>query len=359
MAPSESDTKALNDLISSTLALLAQFNSSLLPGSETSTSQPVNDPPNPLRVAADSAKLVKAHTTKLSLLAINKPFTPSAITKVLKELASPCLPALMSAAQICEQKKALWSSMMCREMQARVRRVFKEMQMLLEEVRSIAAGNENASRRDSLSSTGVVWESCDEVIKLEVLGVGGLALLKAEQFRSSIKDAIEELQEWGEGDDLDTEGHSDTLLDSDDEGVDGDRDSLEDIFNAPNSMPKDRPELKALLEEADGRLKKVVMLYVALEKRRIKPFKPIEGTDEAVKSRVSRLDQMISCLRKIPAQVDEMAGHLYDLDEDHAKRKLTECIDDAKAAGKAMEIDWKGQEDEFTTWLRKWSSAVG
>ena len=241
--PSSADLKALNTLITSTQAVLAQFTASLA-DSAPKTTERIPNPPNPLQVFSDAARLVKAHVTKLSLLVINKPFTPTAVTKVLRELATSCLPALISGVQICQQDKATWTELMGREAQLRTRRVFKELETLLQEIQSVAQGAEagTSGGRDSLSATGVVWESCDSLAELNTLGIAGLAVQKAEQWRDTIRDAIEELQEWAEGGDLETEGPNDALLDSDDEGVagDNDNDSLDDLFNAANSMPADR-----------------------------------------------------------------------------------------------------------------------
>ena len=119
---------------------------------------------------------------------------------------------MMGAVQICEQENAIWGSMMGNEIQARVRRVWQELEMLLEEVLSIAAGGTGNARRDSLSSTGVVWESYDALIELDDLGLGGLALQTAQQYRETIKDAISELQEWSEGDDLATDARLETRV---------------------------------------------------------------------------------------------------------------------------------------------------
>ncbi|KAK5128276.1 hypothetical protein LTR85_002943 [Meristemomyces frigidus] len=363
----EQESHALNDLLITTLALLAQFTTYLAPTSTLPPpTTPISNPPNPLHVLRDAARLVKAHTTKISLLAINKPFTPSAIRKVLNELTATCLPAMMSAVQICEQERTTtWGGLMGGEVRARVRRVFREMEMLLQEVLSIAAGGNEAgaissSRRDSLSSTGVVWESCDALIELEKLGIAGLAVQKAEQYRDTIKDAIEELREWTEGEDTDTEGH-DALLDENDEAVEGDTESLEDLFNAANSMPRDRPELKQLVEEAGGLLKKVVLLYNAVIKRRLRTFKERgNGEGEGEGEGVERLDQAMLSLRRIPHQVDELASCFYDLDDARAKEMLAKCINEAKTAARVMEKRWEdGAADEFTAWSRKWKEAVG
>ncbi|KAK3686497.1 hypothetical protein LTR37_019744 [Vermiconidia calcicola] len=356
------DTRTLNDLITSTLALLNQFVTSLTPSTNTSTSdiaKPIDNPPNPLLVLSDAAKLVKAHTTKLSLLAINKPFTASAITKVLKELTATCLPAMMSAVQICEQERAMWGSTMGKEVKARVRRVFKEMEMLLSEVQSIAAGAQRGAGRDSLSSTGVVWESCDALVELEQDGIVGLALQKAEQYRETIKDAIQELQEWKEGEDLDSEGFGDGLADSDDEAVDGDKDSIEDLFNAANSMPKDRPELKELVEQAQVKLRSIVNINKAVAKRRILTFKiDTNDADTEQEPAVYRLDDLMQHLKRMPHQVDELASNFYDLYEKGAREAIAKIVAEARAACEGMQLDWNGGEDEFTVWFRKWSSAI-
>lgn len=359
MASGSSDKQTLKELITSTLALLQQFAASLSPTTDGPATTRIANPPDPLRILGDSSKLVKAHTTKLSLLAINRPFTPSAITKVLKELSATCFPAMMSAVQICEQERASLGSMMGCEVQSRVLRVFRELQSLLQELQLIAAGTQQAGRRDTLSSTGVVWESCDAVIELQTMGLGGLALQKAQQYRNTIKDAIEELKEWAEGGDLDNEGQGDALLDEDDEGVDGDKDSLDDIFNAANSMPKDRPELKALADKADGKLKKVALLYEALIKRRIKTFKRDGEGSKDWPRQVARLDEVMQRLKRVPHQVDDLASCFYDLDEEKTNVALQRVVDEGKAAAFGMRNGWTGGEDAFTEWTTKWIDAVG
>ena len=366
MASAGSDgARDLNQLLASTLALLAQFLASLTSphGLNLSELTPIDKPPNPLHVLRDSATLLKAHTTKLGLLAINKPFTPSAIAKVLRELAGTCLPAMISAVHICAQEKATWGGLLSGEVSTRVRRVFKEMETLLSELQSIANGGNSASknRRDSLSSTGVVWESCDAIIELDRIGIAGLAVQKAEQYRDTIKDAINELGEWREGADLEAEGREDGLFDSDDEGVAGgdDRDSIEDIFNAANSMPHDRPELRQLVESAERTLKKVILLYNALLKRRIKSFK--SETDSHAGSNaanVDALDKIVVHLRRIPFQVDELAMCFYDLDEEKAKGMLSKCVVEAKSASETAKLNWEQKEDEFTAWNRKWADMM-
>ncbi|GAB1732306.1 hypothetical protein NU195Hw_g3804t1 [Hortaea werneckii] len=371
--PSAADQAAsLQDLITATLTQLTTYTTLLNPSAPTPNLPDTGtavDPPNPLHLLRDTAKLIKAHVTKLSLLAINKPFTPSAVRKVLAELKATCIPALMSGSQICtQQQETKWSEVMGWEVQARTRRVVRELESLVRELGEINGGGgvrRNGSARvgggggggggDSLRSTGVVWESCDALIELESMGIGGLAVVKAGQYRDTIRDAIEELREWKEGEDLDSEGQ-DELLDEGDEGVDGDR--FEDLFHAANSMPSDRPELRSLAEEADGKLKKVVLLYTAAIKRRFKTLKTLQGGEGRSQEEIRRLDQVMGVLDGIPHQVDELASCFYDLDEDRVRKSLKACVDEAAQAASLLERNWEDQEDEFTTWGGKWKEAI-
>ncbi|WPH02872.1 Hypothetical protein R9X50_00574000 [Acrodontium crateriforme] len=351
--PNAKDQTALSDLLTSTIALLAQFSPT-----PTLTTQPppqIPNAPNPLHVLRDAGTLLKAHTTKLSLLAITKPFTPSAIITVLKDLSGTCIPALKSAEQICShQARETWGAIMSAEVQKRVARTFRELEALLSEIKSLNNGTAIKGRGEGLGSTGVVWEACDALIALDGLGIAGLAVEKAEMYRDTIKDAITELQEWRDGEDVDHEGHEDDLVDEFDEDVHGDDDSFDDLFNAANSMPKDNPELKALVDEADGKLKKIVLLYNALIKRRVKTFK----SGDIPEKNVAALDDLIEKLKNVPNLVDELVGSFYDLDEDNAKETLKSCVDEAKTAAGKVDQNWEAKEDEFTNWHKKWEEAI-
>ena len=257
----------------------------------------------------------------------------------------------------------MWSDLLAHEAQLRVRRVFRELETLLLEIKSVAQGAEagSSSGRDSLSATGVVWEACDALAALNTLGVAGLAVQKAEEWRDTIKYAIEELQEWADGEDLETEGQNDALFDSDDEGVAGDdNDSLNDIFNAANSMPADRPELKELVELAVEKLKKVDILYRALIKRRLKPYKSSGATAETgKKSSAENLDELLENLKALPDSIDDMASNFYDLDEEAARAALANCVKKACETASLAKLDYNGKVDEFSTWSKKWVEAVG
>ena len=361
---SKNDLPALIDLAASAQALISQFLSSpLVADTDESTSSASSlqaDPPNPLHVLRDSATLLKAHITKLSLLLLNKPFTPSAICGIIRELNGTCLPAMMSAVEICVAD--VWGHLLRDEVKSRVRSVMREMEVCMREVSAMSraeggakgarqvetseGGRNQGKNRDSLASTGVVWEACDKVIELEALDVGGLAVRKAEQYRDMIKDAIEELREWGE----DTEDDEDDIAGSDEE-----RDSVEDMFGAANKMPSDRPDLRKELDQTLSRLKKVDMLYTAVVKRRLRPFTSIYARR---KSHVKTVDELLGKLKRVPEIVDELANAFYELDEEEIAAQTQTCIDEATEAIMLVRLSWEEKEDEFTAWSGKWIEVI-
>ncbi|KAK1021055.1 hypothetical protein LTR33_018591 [Friedmanniomyces endolithicus] len=222
------------------------------------------------------------------------------------------------------------------------------METLLQEILALSQGQGHSSQtRNSLSSTAVVWETCDALVALSTLGISGLAVQKAEQYRETVQDAIEELREWAAGEDQETEGH-DALLDDNDEGVEGDRDSLmEEIFHAANSLPADRVELKESGEEIE---KSRAALYCCGEEE----IEDLRGGDATV----GRLDEAVEGLRRIPHLVDELAACFYDLDEEKARAALDKSVIEAVAVATVMREDWSGGSDEFTAWSMKWKDAV-
>lgn len=208
-------------------------------------------------------------------------------------------------------------------------------------------GPAEGERAEVLAATGVVWEACDALVKLCEGGIAGLVVRKAEEWRSVLLDAVEELKEWGEDvEDDDEDGP---------EGSDGGFGDEDDIFSAANKLGKEDKELKAVLDRSVKKLKMVGVLYQALIKRRLKTF---PGGD-AEKKAIETLEGLMKLLRSIPEQVDDLASAFYDLDEEEAKKMLEKCCEEAKSAAGLVNQSWSGADDEFTAWAAKWEDALG
>jgi hypothetical protein len=365
--------------------LVTQFLASLAPNTTTTTtttdassssSSSSNLPPNPLHVLRDSATLLKAHTTKLALLLINKPFTPSAVSHVLGNATQSCLAAMMSAVELC--RADLWGVFLHHHVVAKVRTVMREMGCFLDQVVDAAREHAGAgagagavttkSKKDTLASTGVLWDACDDLVRLDELGIAGLAVVKAQELRDSINDAIQELQEWQEGDGNDDDDDDDDEDDDDDDEEDAHstsdnvhqdkryhQDEFDDMFSAANKLPKDRPDLKQRLASAVDKLKKIQFLYAAITKRRLQTFSQQVA---AKKVNLVALDKVMLLLKELPESVDELANAFYEIDAEQIDIILAQCIDNACSAANLLKTDWNDKEDEFTAWATKWIALV-
>jgi hypothetical protein len=374
----DASIKGLISLTKSTQTLLSHFQSSLSPTQPPTPAAPPPSSssapePNALDVVRTCTTLLKSHTTTLSLLLLTPPLTPSALIKKIGDVSSGVLSNLVAAASTTPtlgQQDNLGDAMRV-ELRGQVRRLIGTWGDVLALVLRLAERREGlkgkddgpteAERQDVLAATGVVWEACDNLLKICQDGVVGLVVKKAEQFRGVLKDAIEELQEWGE----DVEEEDEDKAEASDDDGDGFGDE-DEIFGAANKLGKGDKELKVLLEISLKKLKKVSMLYQALIKRRLKTFPKSsiladatngEGT-ESKPDPMPKLDKVMVVLKTIPETVDDLASAFYDLDLDEAKETLDKVCGEAKSAIDLVKQNWIGTDDEFTAWSGKWVEAL-
>ncbi|KAI0164130.1 hypothetical protein GGR57DRAFT_276288 [Xylariaceae sp. FL1272] len=372
---------ALSAMIESTNALIAQFEALL---HSIALDKPVAHSPlapdtpavagsvDALALAHDSASLVKAHTTKLSLLIINEPFTPTAIGKVLGELVGGPIPGLASAVQVCDVNS--YTSVTRRELAWRCYRVMKELRGFIELIpldgKTLSASQKNGAKGDkgSMVSTGVIWAACDDVILLKKLGIAGLLVKKAEEYRDTLQDVLDELKEWSEEVEEDDEDEDED--DSDDDGqVQGMADQMnathlsaqemiDDLMTAQHIPRGDPDRIRERLDSCLKRLRLTTLLYSAIIKRRLKALPPLSDTASSV---MQRLDELFPILKRLPLRFGDAACAFYELDPVAIDNALDTCFFDAFAAAEMLKAPWdksKGPNDEFTTWADKFQTSI-
>ncbi|KAI9833152.1 MAG: hypothetical protein M1819_003774 [Sarea resinae] len=394
---SSKDMATLSQTLQTTQALLTQFLTLLKPN--TSNLPPANrttdNPPDALAVLHTSATLLKAQTTKLALLLTTPPFTPTALTTVVRAIANTCLPAMMTAVELCRPE--VYTETMRKEVQARVRRALVELQRLVEEVGVVAGrveaeeeagtaatekekgekkeGKENgnasltssaskkkpapppssSSGRTTLASTGVLWEACDALLLLHTEGLAGLVARKAEEYCGLLNDAIEELKEWS----LETsfeEGEGES--DNDEEDSDDEDDEF-DFFGSPNKLPKADPKLRAQLNSTLRILKLISLLYRTGIKRRFKFLPAIPPSTPPTTSSspspsstppshasasallvAQRIDSLMPLIALTTTDTDDLASAFYELDAEEAVHLVDACTDHAKQVAGALRSEW-------------------
>ncbi|KAK4234989.1 hypothetical protein C8A03DRAFT_46786 [Achaetomium macrosporum] len=337
-----------------------------------------NGPLDALSLAHDSAALIKAHATKISLLIINEPFTPTAITKVLRELVASPVPSLAAAVEVCAPER--YTRGIQQDLAWRAGRVLKELRELLSRIpkdgKVLSESKKNASAgavggRGSIATTGVLWSACDDVMAFAKRGFAGNLAHKVDQLRETLKDVMDELKEWGEeAEDEDQE--DDGQGDGDDGGVAqvtsdlasspisatrDTQDILDDLMNSQRPIPRNDPDkIRERLESCLKRLRLTTLLYQAAVKRR---FKPLPHLPPASRSDIpARLDEIISVLKRIPERFGSLAMAFYELDPSEIDRLMDECFFDAFAASELLVKPWEGQKDEFSDWALRFQTEI-
>ncbi|KAK3381995.1 hypothetical protein B0H63DRAFT_217660 [Podospora didyma] len=389
--PSSSALATLNAVVSSALSLIGQLEAVVASiaaqnRGDHGAVQPIGDrqPPasasfDALSLAHDSAVLIKAHATKISLFIINEPFTPTAIARVVGELAAGPLPGLASAVQLCAaerytetvQRDLAWQSgRVFRELRELLSRIPKDGRILSDQRKNAAAGS--ATGKGSIATTGVLWNACDDVVAFAVRGFSGNLVRKVEQLKDTLKDIMEELKEWGEetedepsdegGDSSSEDDEVDQITESLElariSSTQSTQDMLDDLMNSQQCIPRDDPnKIRERLESCLKRLRLTTLLYQAAIKRRFKPLPLLPpGTGESSVS--ARLDEILPLLKRIPEKCGSLALAFYDLDPSEIDRLMDQCFFDAFAASELLVKPWNGQKDEFTDWALRFQVEI-
>ncbi|KAG5980723.1 hypothetical protein E4U55_003724 [Claviceps digitariae] len=401
MAPHDTNAlQTLDALIHTASALLTQLRSVLSELQSNPASQqhspPADSAINALSLAHDSASLIRAHGTKISLLIINEPFTPSAIATVLRELIGGPIPGLASSAQACTS--AQYTEVVRVELASKARRVLSELYDLIQKIprdgKILSQGSSRtgfaAGQKGSLPATGLLWSACDEVISLSKLGVSGIFAKKMNQWRDTLCDIMEELKEWGDEEPGDEEDEDDDDDDDENDANDtNDQDEhapkqqdkhqadidhlantlttttlspqalLDQLMNSQPPIPKSDPHrLRPRLESSLRRLRLVTLLYQALPKHRLKnlPAFPVPVPSSSETPR--RLDEMANRLGTLPDHFGDLACAFYELQPQEIDRVMSQCFEDASAAGGLFIKNWEGETDTFSEWVVRFQGEV-
>ncbi|PWY64754.1 hypothetical protein BO70DRAFT_192290 [Aspergillus heteromorphus CBS 117.55] len=304
-----------------------------------------------LPLLSASSTALRAQVTKLSLVTITSPFTPSAVTTVLAALNESVLPSLATAALLvtpAEHTKAFQN-----EVHVLAKTALKEIAALLQEVQVAANKKESGlsqPEKDAVTvAAGRLWDSCDTIIDIAAKGVVGFVVRRVEEWRDLVRDAVREIEEW----DPDEEGDEffDELL-SDDEKNDDESDGTDD--------DEDTAALHAQKKSTLRLLKPLSQIYSAIIAYRLKKA-PQNLTI------IDRLESLMDHLQNIPGYVDEIAGALYEADLERSVQFLSKAKSCAVKAVDLAALPWdvvdgaesqQEKEDKFTVWSQTWSKVL-
>ncbi|KAJ5560625.1 hypothetical protein N7513_003024 [Penicillium frequentans] len=334
-------SQQLVTVLATSLALITQFQDTLSPSNIAQSTQKSIKDAKALPLLSASSSALKAQVTKLSLLAITTPFTHSAVTGILRACNDSVLPSLLTATLLL------------------IRRIQHSREPSEGSLREEGPGKEgrpeekeedlSKAEKDAITlATGRVWDTCDSVISLSNNGVVGFITHRVEQWRDLVRDAVEELENWDpeEDDDFFDDIMGEEKDDDEHDGSDEDSDKDKDIA----AMQEQKKTTLRFL-------KPIAQIYPAIITHRLKSAKDAPLSSVA---NVARLEKLIVNLQKIPDQVDEVAGALYEEDVDRSVEFLQKTHEHASQAVESVTAPWKEglSEDKFTVWSQTWSKVM-
>lgn len=347
-------------VLDTTLALCEEFTSSLHDNTNTQTANGNtgdNQTPSPLSLLSASATLLKSQVSKASLLAINTPFTPSAIISTLSAINDSILPSLLTAALLVDAER--YTSAFATETRALVGNALCELQSLVSEIKNIALGDrgreggvDEAVKSAVTTATGRVWGACEKIVGVAADGVVGLVIWRAREYLALVRDGIEELREWDPAED-EVGGEDEFGFEDEDEGGDNEGENEVD----EEQCTKLRAQKTHILRVLDP----VAKAYTAMITHRLKS---LSADSSLTVSAISpRLDELLGCLRDIPDLTDEAAGSLYESKIPDAVEYTDKVLDRAINAvtitrGLIDVQEESAQSDKFSKWSTVWLNVV-
>ncbi|KIW66693.1 hypothetical protein PV04_06001 [Phialophora macrospora] len=297
------EAASLPATLQTSIALCQRFAASLAPNAPFEVPQTGPTAPSPLTLLHAAVMTLRAQVTKLSLLAITAPFTPSAVATCLVPLNDSILTSLVTAALLTTPELFTPSfSAECRNLAAAT---FRDMGTLLRllEVRSresdLTTSVQNLEKKHFTEATGRIWDDCDKLIPLASEGVHGYVVKKAKQWLDLMKDAVKELEEWDPEDDV----VDDDLLGA----THSDDDTLDDTDTKDPSS--DRAAISAgVKEQAMKVLNRIPQSVHVVIKQRLEKL-PADEVHAAPYA--SRLDMLLTRTRHISELIDESAEGMY------------------------------------------------
>jgi hypothetical protein len=356
---------SLLNLLDVTLNLSEQF-SLILSGPTVEgpamTSDTAADPASPLPLLAASAGSLKAQSTKLSLLAINSPFTPSAVATVISSINDTVLPSLVTAALLTTPES--YTQTFHEESKALVKEVLRELSVLANHVKGIAEnGGTNLSedrKHVVTTATARLWNSCDRLVALSEGGVFGLVIKKATEYLELVRDGVRELEAWDPNETLDDPWGID-LSDVEDNEVN----FVQNHHAAEDQHGVKLEELQEQRKYMLRLLKPISQIYPTIISRRLQT--PLSVL---LPSRIQQIEILANNLRDIPNLMDEAAGSLYEHDLGNAVKYTARLIKCAVAAVETVRLPWdtgeggsderdQASEDRFRVWVETWLKVIG
>jgi hypothetical protein len=297
-----SHSATLRTTLATSITLCQRFGASLAPGAQIETPRTDTGTPSPLLLLEAAVTTLRAQVTKLSLLAITAPFTPSAVTTCLNPLNESILTSLVTASLLTTAELTTASfSLECRNLVAVTLRDLQALLKLLEERNAAAdpkAELSDTGKKAITETAGKIWDDCDRLLPYATGGVPAYVVRRAQQWLDLMKDAVTELTEWDPEEDV-VDDDPLGLAQSDDEDSDDTGEKSND----------DRAAISVgVKEQALKVLSRIPQSIHVVVKQRLEKTATSKDTSTAVSV---KMDGILSHIRHVSELIDESAEGIY------------------------------------------------
>lgn len=309
--------------IATSIALAEQLVESLFP--ENSVNAPRSRPASrsPMLLLSAAAKNLKAQVTRLSLLTVTTPYTPSVIATCLRPITESILPSLVTAAFLCTAD--LYTSSFVTEVRSVCRLALSELLLLLKCVRARDGDGRpkkelNTSHKSEVTGqAGRVWEKCDELVRFSEDGLPGFVVRKSQQWLELMKDAVKELQDWDPEEEVDPDDiFGDALSD---DGVP----EKQNHERAGDEASNDRATISAGVKDQVLKvLTRIPQSVHVVIKQRLEKLNAT-SKDTLPPNLRAGLDMAVTKIRSVSESIDESAEAMYMGDPELCLKKAGEA----------------------------------
>ncbi|KAI6246583.1 hypothetical protein HI914_05889 [Erysiphe necator] len=311
---------------------------------------------NALNIAYETADLIRAQATKISLLVLNAPLNPSTLVKALHELTTSLIPSLVYAVNLC--KPSVYSQLFSEEIKYRATRIIVAFKSLIEAIpyKNQSLNDQCPEGKIFLAKTGTIWESCDAIKLLKTDGISGFFIRMTQDYMDLIKDASEELQDWAKEEGFHEIHNSRKEEIPENNAFHVGTDSSAVIPKCISNNNEDG--IWQRFQVTQKKLRLLVIMFQAIIKRRLKTLPSLPNSQSGMNSNdesdriniVDNLDQLLSYTKALSNSTDLLASSFYSLDIEKVDQDMEECFSLGFRIAEIVIKNWEGKSDSFSAW---------
>jgi hypothetical protein len=299
-----------------------------------------NEDGNTLVQLQNAGKVLKLHTTRLSVSLLPKAGGGDSDTPAIAAVTVACIKSIISVLPTIAahtQTILLHPEKHGRSLAGATRSAVID---LLNALVEYALGA--PATREGMVNTGKVWAAADRIIALSPSAVVATSVLAAEEL---VCDAAKELKVW-----IDNERNANDDDDDDDGNRNGDwcSEDIDEGFAQPNKSSTSTSTILSSAETTAKKIRLIIILLGAARKRRLCIY------SQPQPDYIQKLDAVAAAANDISELVDNLCVAYYEDEEIiDINKSFQAMLNKAISLAEILIFNEKGERDKFSGWFEK------